>query len=337
LQKELLGDFSPFGVFDTVYIGGGTPSLLDEGQIASLLEAVHNTLPIAPAAETTIEVNPADQNLSWFKALRVMGVNRVSLGVQAFDDDALRFLGRRHGASQAREAVSLARRAGFSNIGLALIYGVPGPSLASWRQTLRKALTFAPEHLSCYELSAEEGTPLGARVAGGEIPLPGEEEQAQFLADTAAFLGEAGYIQYEVSNYARSEGLRSRHNSKYWQRIPYLGLGPGAHSFLPERRWWNATPVEAYLEALQTGRSPVTGSEDLSLRQVRMEEVLLGLRTIEGIDTETFARRHGIDLLKEKKAWREKAAEEGLIICQKGRIRCTPRGLAVADRLAQDL
>ncbi len=194
-------DFAP--LFDTVYIGGGTPSCLDTGQLAELLARVRKAFPISPGAEITVEVNPGDVDTVFMRGLRDAGVNRVSIGVQSFDNSILKSLGRRHNGREGREAVEAARTAGFDNIGIDLIYGVPGQSHELWRETMETALGFNPEHLSCYELTVEEGTPFHRRIERGEISLPGEDEAYRFFSMTSAFLEQRGYTHYEVSNFAR--------------------------------------------------------------------------------------------------------------------------------------
>ena len=203
--------------------------------------------------------------------------------MQSFDDEVLRFLGRRHSAEEARRSIKQARQAGFETISIDLMYGMPGQKQKNWFATLREALRFAPEHLSCYQLTIKEETPFFVRVQEGAFQLCSEEEQAELFMATSAFLEEQGYCHYEVSNFCRSENLQARHNRIYWEHGPYLGLGPSAHSFDGRRRWWNVKSVEGYCAKLKAGLVPVEAEEELTDEQLRTEALMLGLRTRKGI------------------------------------------------------
>jgi oxygen-independent coproporphyrinogen-3 oxidase len=324
-------DFSP--LFDTVYIGGGTPSCLGTRQLAELLDRVREYFPIAAGAEITVEVNPGDVDTVFMHGLRDAGVNRVSIGVQSFDSSILKTLGRRHNGREGREAVEAARAAAFDNIGLDLIYGVPGQSHELWLETMEAALGFNPEHLSCYELTVENGTPFHSRIERGEISLPGEEEAYRFFISTSAFLEQRGYTHYEVSNFARERALISRHNHKYWDHSPCLGLGPAAHSFGGNRRWWNHRSLELYLRDVNGGRAPLAGLEDLSAEELRLEALYFGFRTKRGIHGPDFRKRYGIDLFREKGAALRCLHDEGFVTLEDEFLAPTRRGLALADRL----
>ena len=330
-EMALYRSFAP--LFDTVYLGGGTPSCLGTRQLAELLGRVREDFPIAAGAEITVEVNPGDVDTVFMRGLRDAGVNRVSIGVQSFDSSILKTLGRRHSGREGREAVEAARAAGFDNIGLDLIYGVPGQSHELWLETMEAALGFNPEHLSCYELTVEEGTPFQRRIERGEISLPGEEEAYRFFTSTSAFLEQRGYTHYEVSNFAREHTLISRHNHKYWDHSPCLGLGPAAHSFGGNRRWWNHRSLELYLRDVNGGRTPVAGLEDLSAEELRLEALYFGFRTKRGIYGPDFRKRFGIDLFREKGATLRCLRDEGFVTLEDEFLAPTRRGLALADRL----
>jgi len=265
--------------------------------------------------------------------LREAGFNRVSVGVQSFDDAILTTLGRRHGGREGREAVDAARRAGFDNLSIDLIYGVPGQSPEGWRETMESALAVNPEHLSCYELTLERGTPLHRRAEAGQLTLADEDEAYGFFSATSEFLEGRGYTHYEVSNFARTGALISRHNHKYWDHTPYLGLGPAAHSFRGRRRWWNRRDLPRYISDLQAGRAPVDGQEELSQDQLRMEALYFGFRTKRGIHGPAFRERFGMDLLREEGAALRGLRDEGLIRLDGEVLTPTRRGLALADRL----
>jgi len=266
--------------------------------------------------------------------MREIGINRINIGVQSFNEKTLGFLGRRHSVRQAVLAIEDAREAGFNNMGIDLIYGVPNQDMASWLETLKQAITFAPEHLSCYQLTLESNTPLGRRCQAGEFSVPREERQYEFFMKTSQFLEDAGYIHYEVSNFARGMEHCSRHNQKYWDHSPYLGLGPSAHSFQSNQRWWNHRSLDQYLATIKAGDFPIQGKETLTMEQLQLEALYLGLRTRNGICLQDFKSRYDSDLLSGKKKILEKLEEEGFISIRDGRLYPTPFGLAIADSLS---
>jgi len=325
-----------FDVFDTLYIGGGTPSLLSPQQLEDILTSVQKNFGPIADSEITVETNPADLDQSLLESIRQMGINRINIGIQSFDQKVLDFLGRRHSAKQALSAIEASRKAGFENVGLDLIYGVPGQDINSWLSTLKRAVAFSPEHLSCYQLTLGAETPLGIKFQAGEFLMPGEELQYEFFVKTSQFLEDAGYIHYEVSNFARGMRMQyaSRHNQKYWDHSPYLGLGPSAHSFCGNRRWWNHRSLDQYITAINAGNLPVEGTELLTTEQLQLEALYLGLRTKKGVSLHDFKNRYQYDLFTEKKEMIDKLRKEGLISIQDGRLFPTQAGLAVADRLA---
>lgn len=334
LYREIEIYRQTFSAFDTIYIGGGTPSLLDLAQIETILEQVHRSYSILPKAEITMEVNPADLDYKAMKALKKMGINRVSIGVQSLDDQELTLLGRRHNARQAMDAIEDASKAGFTNISIDLIYNLPGQTSGTWQDTLLEALSLAPSHLSCYELEIKPDTPMGRKYKNNEFHLPAEETQRTFFMKTSEIMEKAGYIHYEVSNFASGMGMASRHNQKYWDHTPYLGLGPSAHSFKKNQRWWNHASLEDYLKTIKDKKPPIQASETLDIEQLRMEALFLRLRTKKGIDLERYHRRYGYDLIKEKGPVLAELTEQGLIEITGGIVRPTRSGMAVADTLA---
>ncbi len=323
-----------FPFFDTLYIGGGTPSVLNGKEFETLFRHIHDHFSLSPDAEITVEINPADHDTDMLSLLRNLGVNRLNIGIQSFDDTILTFLGRRHKAREAREALALACRSGFAHLGLDLIYGVPGQDMASWMADLQYVKNLPIDHLSCYQLSLEQDTPLGSRFQNGDFALPIEQMQLDFFKKTSAFLREAGFLHYEVSNFARGADAMARHNQKYWHHIPYLGLGPAAHSFNGRKRWWNHRNLEAYLDDLGKGISPVADEERLRPEQLRLETLFLGFRTAAGVDIDAFYRKFKRDLLKEKSVMLKHLQQEGLVVIENGYIRPTLNGMAVADQLA---
>ncbi len=334
LFKEMEMYRPRFHSFDTVHIGGGTPSLLSPQHLENILIKVRENFNLLSNTEITIETNPADLNRSFLESMRERGISRINIGVQSFDEKVLGFLGRRHSVKQAVSSVGDSRKAGFHDMGLDLIYGVPGQDIESWLDTLKQAVAFSPEHLSCYQLTLEAKTPLGIRAQAGEFPVPGEELQHEFFIKTSQFLEVAGYLHYEVSNFARGKEHTSRHNQKYWDHSPYLGLGPAAHSFQCNQRWWNHRSLDQYLAAINTGNLPVEETETLTVEQLRLEALYLGLRTRKGISLQDFQKEYHYDLLAEKEKILSKLEEEGFVSIQDGTLYPTQIGLAVADSLS---
>jgi oxygen-independent coproporphyrinogen III oxidase len=325
LEKEMAFYNRAFTHFDTLYIGGGTPSLLGSAEITALFGALRRHFTFSPNAETTMEANPDDANAEWLALVRSLGVNRISFGVQSFSDRELAFLQRRHDAAGAARAIEAARDAGFTNIGLDLIYGLPGQSKGDWLATLERAVSFKPAHLSCYQLTAEGETPLKEMIDRGSARLPGDEMGRRLFLLTSSLLEAHGFLHYEVSNFAASEDLTCGHNEKYWRHVPYLGLGPSAHSFDGTRRWWNHRSVEDYCDALDRGVPPVEEAEHLSTEQLDLERLYLGLRTSTGIGLE--------DLPKESAPILRQLRKAKLIRLDRNRITPTVRGYLVADSL----
>jgi oxygen-independent coproporphyrinogen-3 oxidase len=322
------GDAELFRGIDTVYFGGGTPSALSPEQLGRIVESARNRLPVVEDAWIFLEANPEDVTPESVGAWRELGVRTLSLGIQSFDAEALAFLGRRHSPEQARRSVELARAAGFYTVAFDLIYGLPGQTVEDWRRTLETAVELEPDHLSCYQLTIHEGTPFGFRLARGKLTEAPEEAQADLFLLTHTFLREAGWPGYEVSNFARSPEHRSRHNRKYWDHTPYLGLGPSAHSYSKNRRWWNERKINPYELRIDAGERPIAGSEELTAEDLALEALMLGLRTAEGIDLEPFRRRYGVDLVMPERM-------EGLLKIEDGRLVPTLEGWAVADTLAR--
>lgn len=322
---------SVFPSFDTVYVGGGTPSLLAGELLEALMDEVVFRFPIQDGAEITIEANPCDLDQSKIRLFQSLGFNRISLGVQSFDDGMLAFLGRSHDGRQAEKALEALRSLWRGSVSVDLIYGIPGQSERLWLGSLKKALSFEPDHLSCYQLSIEEGTGLHRLKAEGGFHLPGESVAGGLFVSTSDFLAACGYLHYEVSNFAAGAAFRSRHNMKYWRHAPYLGLGPSAHSFDGTSRWWNVRSVKRYREALETGGVPVEGNEMLGESDLRREAVLLGLRTSEGI---------GVDMVpdnNETGVFLQSCERMGILDLRGDRILPTAKGLLVADHLALSL
>jgi len=330
------------GAFDTAYFGGGTPSALDPEDLAAVFAALGERFGLRPeradgdgGARVFLEANPEDVTPERLAAWRELGVAVVSLGVQSFDAGSLAFLGRRHGPERSRSAVELALLAGFRTVSLDLIYGLPGQDEAAWRRELDAAVALGPDHLSCYQLTVEPGTPFGRRRDRGELAELPEPAQAALFRLTHERLTDAGWPAYEVSSFARAPRHRSRHNRKYWRHAPYLGLGPSAHSFDGRRRrWWNERRLAAWRARVDRGERPVAGEETLGDEELALEALMLGLRTADGIDLAGFRERHGVDLPSANCELVRRLEGEGLATVEDGRFALTLDGLAVADGLA---
>ena len=277
----------------SVFVGGGTPTLLPPGDLGRLLARLRELLPFAPGAEVTVEANPETVDAAMAEGLAAAGVTRVSMGAQSFDDGVLAALGRVHDAGRVAAAVAALRGAGVPALNLDLIYGGPGEDAGSWAATLEAAIALEPEHLSAYALTIEPATKFGRLVAAGRMAEPGEDDLADRYDTACAVLAAAGYHHYEVSNWARATHA-SRHNLTYWRRGRYLGLGAGAHEFDGATRRWNVDGVPAYLAAIRDQRRPTSGEERLDAGQARFEALALRLRTVEGLDPDE-ARSLGAD------------------------------------------
>lgn len=330
-------------VFDTVYIGGGTPSVFNEKTIDRIVETARQSFKILTGSEITLEVNPGTVTLEKLKGYRRAGVNRINIGVQSFNSANLRFLGRIHSDRDADLAVKWAQSAGYKNIGLDLIYGIPDQTLSSWLRDLQSAVEFEPQHLSCYMLSFETGTPMDRdRKKGRFKPLP-EGRVCDLFETTVKFLSDHGYDQYEISNFARGNiggsGLknaghnRSRHNTKYWTFAPYIGLGPSAHSFIEPERFWNHADVGKYVQELARGKLPRAEKESLSLEQLMIEAVYLGLRQTNGISVDAFNEKFGVSFRGMFGEVIADLEEKGLMECSQGRCALTSKGMLVLDSI----
>ena len=319
---------------DSIYFGGGTPSLLPPDFYARVLAALQTAFHLEADIEITLEANPGTIDLAGLTDYRGAGINRLNLGLQSFNDRHLRFLGRIHTAAQARNAVEMARRAGFDNLGLDMIYGLPGQTRRAWQADLERSLARAPEHLACYMLTYEQDTPLWQdRLHGGHRPA-GEAETAALFQTSVDVLCAAGFEHYEISNFAAARQWRSRHNSKYWARTPYAGFGPAAHSFRGARRSWNTADLADYMEKLGQGLWPEAGYEELDEVQQMIETVFLGLRLAAGVDLSAFTRRFGQPLETRAAAVIQPLVDAGYLRLTPDRLAPTVKGMRLHDSIS---
>jgi oxygen-independent coproporphyrinogen-3 oxidase len=337
LYKESMlapvGDVS----FDTVYLGGGTPSIFNPTEIGGIIDSIHQRFSMQPDIEVTLEVNPGTVNRNRLKAYRDSGVNRINIGVQSFQPDHLTFLGRIHSAEEAVESIRAARQSGFMNIGIDLIYGLPGQTPSSLIDDLKQAVSYDPEHLSCYMLTYEPGTRLYHQKTEGRFSPLSDEQSGNLLEKTAAYLDANGYLQYEISNFAKSSELISRHNSKYWDFIPYLGLGPSAHSFFPPERRWNHSSLPLYMADIENGKLPTAGGETLTRQQQIMGAIYLGLRKTQGINLEAFDRLFSLNFVSLFENVSGTLADDGLLAVDSNDCRLTRKGMRFLDSVAKML
>ncbi|HEX3000330.1 MAG TPA: radical SAM family heme chaperone HemW, partial [Armatimonadota bacterium] len=314
----------------TLYLGGGTPSLLSAAQLDHLLEAVHTHFRLASDAEITLEGNPGALDGEKATAFRALGVNRVSLGAQSFDDGLLQTLGRRHNAAQILEAVELLRAAGFDNLSLDLMFALPGQTLAAWEETLRQAIAAHPEHLSAYNLTIEAGTVFGEWQRQGKLPPADEDLEAEMFERGISILAAAGYEHYEISNFALP-GRRSGHNQIYWHNEPYFGFGPAAASYLDGVRSVNTHSLSRYLTAIEQGESAAEFTEQLTGAAAMGETMMLGLRLRDGVKQERFAARFGITPAAAYPEQVRRLAASGLLQVDECRLALTHRGMLLAN------
>ena len=337
-ERGWIGEAESLGTvrFDTVYFGGGTPSALSLEQLGRIRRRLVTRFEVDPEAEWTVEVNPEDASPESLAGWRDLGFDRISLGLQALDDRALRFLGRRHDAAEARASVGRAREAGFRSVSVDLIYSLPGFDADWWLRTLDEVAALGPDHLSCYELTIHDGTPFGRRRDAGRLRESGEDERAANFVATHRRLGGLGYEGYEVSNFARTEADRSRHNRKYWRHVPYLGLGPSAHSFDGRRRWWNLARWQRWSDAIEGRTLTVSEVERLTDGDLLLEAVMMGFRQRSGVDCAALEERFGFDPAAGNAPQIEAWERAGWLRITGRRLQPTLEGMARADRLAAE-
>ncbi len=315
---------------DTVYLGGGTPSILRTKNIAALIEKCTDKFRTVPDLEITIEANPGTVDLGKLKDLRQVGVNRISLGIQSFDDNELAAMGRRHSASEGSDVFKRARKAGFDNVSLDLIAGYPGQSLASMHRNLLTALELGSEHLSIYLLEVKEGTPLEACIRTGQIQAPDDDLTATLYEHICETVVNAGYEQYEISNFARP-GRVSRHNLKYWQDSLYIALGAGGHGMTGQHRYVNVGDLDKYAESIDQDEMPFESLTELTPKIRFKDALIMGARLVRGLDLELLGKRYNINAEGFVRDTIGDLANSGLYTIERGKFRLTPKGLLLSN------
>lgn len=336
LVKELVAekDYLAGETVHTIYFGGGTPSLLHPSECATILDALRTHYPVAPNAEITLEANPDDISTEKLDGWKAAGINRLSIGIQSFADEELRWMNRAHNSSQALTGLELAVQA-FDNITLDLIYGSPMLTDEQWHAHVHRAIAAGVPHLSCYALTVEEKTPLSKLIGAQRSADVDSDKQARQFLLLMQWLREAGYEHYEVSNFARP-GYRSRHNSSYWSGAKYLGIGPSAHSYNGRGRRWNAANNTAYITGINTGQ-PQRGIEELTPAQQRNEYIMIALRTSEGIDLSYLETHWDAAFRQRIEAQLAPFIRRGLVEIREGHARLTDEGMLLADGVASGL
>lgn len=334
-EMELQKDFLAGESVDTIYFGGGTPSLLSIAELNQLLETAHNNFSISTGAEVTLEANPDDISMGILKSWQQAGINRLSVGVQSFFEDELRWMNRAHNAAQAQCCIEEIKEAGFTNFSIDLIYGSPLLSDDMWQQNVETAIGYGVPHLSCYALTVEEKTPLHKHIASKKTLDVDSDKQARQFLQLMQWLRAAGYEHYEVSNFAKP-GFRSRHNSSYWNGVPYLGLGPSAHSFNGHTRQWNVANNNKYIDAINKGIIPAE-QEVLTDTQQLNECIMIGLRTCEGLSLARVEAAWGFEKVAALQKKAERYINSKVLRQLSGRLQLTDEGMLLADGIAADL
>ena len=323
--------------FDTLYIGGGTPSVYQSDEIDLIVTNAFQSFKFRADSEITIEVNPGTVTPGQLTGFRKAGINRLNIGVQSFQQSNLDFLGRIHSSDAGGQTLHLAHQAGFDKVGIDLIYGLPGQSKQDWLLDLQQAVEYQPAHLSCYMLSYENGTPLNRDLQHGRFQPLSEDRVRVLFETTIEFLEANGYFQYEISNFAMIEEDReanvSRHNLKYWTLVPYMGLGPSAHSYIESQRHWNVASLDQYIKEIESGGLPVAGQELLTLEQQKIEAIYLGLRMTRGIDLVFFKKKFGVDFLETFKEVTTALEKDNYIEVTKSHCALTRQGRAFQDSI----
>jgi oxygen-independent coproporphyrinogen-3 oxidase len=333
-EIELVAKKYPDMIFDSIYLGGGTPTLLSAEQIRMIWESLNNHFSIEEVGEFTIEANPGTVDITKLAKLRKMGFNRLSIGAQAFNESDLEFLERIHSPQDIYQSVRNARQAGFNNINLDLITAFQGLTVKKFENSLRQTVSLNPEHISCYSLIFETGTPFYDRWQTGEMEPLNPDESVAFLDVCSKILSGAGYTAYEISNYAKSEKLQCQHNVKYWNHESYLGFGPSAHSFISPVRWKNHQSLSKYIKTLNDMQLPIIEEEKLSQQTLEFEYIFLRLRLREGLDKTDFRRQFRDDFSDKYEKNISRLIDAGMIEQNQEYVRLSQRGWLLADEIA---
>ena len=334
-EIRLREDYLEGKAIKTIYFGGGTPSLMPAVYIEKLLSRIRTTFYLEEQVEITLEANPDDLSADKLRHLQELGINRLSIGIQSFDNDVLKFLNRAHDSRQAHRSIEDARRTGFRNINIDLIHSIPGGSPDRWRKDLEITLDIFPEHISSYGLTIEPGTVFGKQYRDGNLKTMDEDRSAREYEILIEHLERAGYDHYEISNFALP-GHRSKHNTSYWLGEHYLGIGPGAHSYNGVSRQYNVNNNSKYIRAIMEGQLPAT-REQLSLTDQANEYLLTSLRTSWGVNLKVLREKFGLDLMGQQGTYLNRLIQGGLLRHDEDRLVLTDKGKLLADQITEDL
>lgn len=334
-EAVLRSDYLGGEIVETIYFGGGTPSQLAIEDLQAILNTLRTTFEISTQAEVTLEANPDDLNANYIGQLLQSGFNRLSMGVQSFDDAQLKFLNRRHSAQRAIEAVKMAQQGGFENISIDLMYGLPDLTMDTWRDTLDTAISLNVQHISSYHLIYEAGTKLYRLLQKGDVRSADEELSLDMFSLLIEKLKEAGFAHYEISNFAKDE-LFSRHNSSYWLDKKYLGLGPSAHSYNQINRCWNVSSIPKFIEGIKLGK-PDIEEEFLDMQSRYNDFILTGMRTMWGINISVLENKFGEKMLLYCEENLKKHLQSGNVILADNHYKITPQGIFISDSIMSDL
>ena len=337
LCKEIAGrkNYLEGEVIDTVYFGGGTPSQLEKGDFVNIFRTIYDNYSINPKAEITIEANPDDLTDEYVEMLSTLPFNRLSMGIQTFNDDILSLLKRRHNAQQAINAFRRCRNAGFRNISIDLMYGLPGESMDTWNRDLDTAISLAPEHISAYHLIYEEGTVLYGLREENKVSEADEDLSNSLFETLISRLKESGYVHYEISNFCRP-GMHSRHNSSYWTAIKYLGCGPSAHSYDGHSRQWNISSLDKYIEGINSD-TDISEIEELDIYTRYNDFVITTIRTVWGMPLEKLKAEYGNELYEYCLKMARQHINQGTLEIKDNTLKLTPNGIFISDGIMSDM
>ncbi len=321
---------------DTIFFGGGTPSILEGDQITDIIDTIKKHYVVRDGAEISMEANPGTLNYNKLKKYYSSGINRLSIGLQACQDNLLKTLGRIHSFEDYLKNLKEARKAGFTNINTDLIFSLPGQKKEHWEKCLEKIVSLDMPHISAYSLIVEEGTPLNNWVKNKIVALPDEEIQLKMYHHTIKYLKEKGYIHYEISNFAKS-GFQCKHNMVYWYNKQYIGLGAGSHSYFNKKRFSNVNGIEKYIDLVKSNKTPIEDEIDVSIKDEISETMFLGLRLIEGISIDEFTKRFNISPFEIYEKQIKKFSEQGLLEWDKTHIRLTQKGIDISNIVFQEM
>jgi len=327
--------YSSNRILTSIFFGGGTPSLMEPNYLKEILNSINNVFNVSDSAEITMETNPGTVDIKKLAAFRKAGINRISIGVQSFNDDELKFLTRIHNSETATWTINEAVNTGFENVSIDLIFNLPKQTKKKWMHNLKTVSTLPVNHISAYSLIVENGTILNKMIIDGKVTMQNNDYDADLYETTIAYLESKGFLQYEVSNFAKP-GYECMHNNSYWHYKDYLGFGTSAHSFIDEKRWWNYSSVKRYISEVKKKGNAVANSEQLTFEETRSEFVILALRS-SGIELKTYKKRFGSDWLKKNNSYFEELLNKDLILYDDEILKLTAKGYTLCDEIIKNI